>query len=81
MATKRRRTKPHTRMGGWLGEDVDSVLLEEAEELASQREGTLLPGKAAVRQAVRDLLDARRQRSLSAEARNALGWDGDDGDD
>ncbi len=79
------KRKPHTRLGGWLGEEVDSVLLEEAEELACQREGTLLPGQAAIRKAVRDLLEARRRRTLSNEARAALGqsecWDGREDDE
>ena len=78
----KRRTKPHTRLGGWIGEDVDAALLEEAEELAAQRSGTCIPGQAAIRKAVRDLLEARRRRTLSNEARAALGqsecWDGNE---
>ncbi len=77
------KRKPHTRLGGWIGEDVDAALLEEAEELAAQRSGTCIPGQAAIRKAVRDLLEARRRRTLSNEARAALGqsecWDGSDG--
>jgi hypothetical protein len=53
--------------------DLDAELLDQANELASEREGTINPGRAAVRRAVRDLLDERRRRKLSAEARAALG--------
>ncbi len=79
------KRKPHTRLGGWIGEDVDAALLDEAVELAEHREGTLVPGQAAIRRAVRDLLEARRRRTLSNEARAALGqsecWDGREDDE
>lgn len=72
---KRRRPATRTSVNGWLGEDVDNELLDEAIELASNREGTCVPGNAAIRAAVRDLQDARRRRSLANEACAALGWD------
>lgn len=75
MPKPKRRTKARTSINGWMGEDVDSELLDEAIELASNREGTCVPGNAAIRAAIRDLLEARRRRSLSNEAREALGFD------
>jgi hypothetical protein len=76
MAAKRKRPRASA-----FDADPDAELLDQAHELASEREGTINPGRAAVRRAVRDLLDERRRRKLSAEARAALGADLNDGGD
>lgn len=60
-----RKRKPRV----WLSDDMcDPELRIEAEELASQRENTMLPGVAAVRRAMRDILAERRRRASRAEA-------------
>lgn len=71
MAKRQRRQRV------WLTDDVvDADLRIEAEELASQREGTMLPGHAAVRKAMRDILTERRSRRARADA-IAAGFEAD----
>lgn len=54
---------------------VDAELLIQAEELASIRENTAVPGRAAVNRAVREILEERRKRNAQAEAIAAIGED------
>ncbi len=65
----------------WLTDDViDADLRIAAEELASERERTAIPGRAAVRKAMRDILAERRTRQARADA-IAAGFDADIGDE
>lgn len=67
------------RGGGILtvdGERIDDELLIEAEEIASARGNTAIPGKAAVKRVIRELLERRRQASARAREREYIpAWD------
>lgn len=66
-----RKRKPRA----WQSDDIiDDELQAEADALAAEREQSVIPSKAGVRKALRDLLDARRRRSMANEAAAALGY-------
>ena len=75
----KRGPKRRERLRGTSDDFVDTELLIEAEALASERERTAVPGQAAIRRAMRDIVESRRKAQARAEALTAgLDIDSDD---